>query len=191
MLEVIRHGPDGTEIHVPCPPAEFDYQQFMRGVDRGDQVMKPHNAARKSRKAWKKLFSYGLEISIMNAFIIEDSFQPHSRPGHCNRTFLDFCLELAAQLIANQSFRKKIGRAPSLPESDIDSLRLNGKSHEISYKEKRLDCVVCAEVVRVNSLDLNQCNKSYICVTCGNKPLCINSNRNCWQKWHSLRQYWN
>ena len=132
MLEVIRHGPDGTEIHVPCPPAEFDYRQYMRGVDHGDQVMKTHNAARKSRKAWKKLFSYGLEISIMNAFIIEDSFQPHSRPGHCNRTFLDFCLELAAQLIANQSFRKKIGRAPSLPESEIDSLRLNGKSHELS-----------------------------------------------------------
>ena len=95
------------------------------------------------------------------------------------------------QLMANQSFRKKIGRAFSLPESEIDSLRLNGKSHELSYKEKRLDCVVCAEVVRVNSLDRNQRNKSHIyCVTCGNKPLCINSNRNCWQKWHSLRQYW-
>lgn len=30
---------------------------------------------------------------------------------------LDFCLELAAKLIDNQSFRKKSGRAPSLPQS--------------------------------------------------------------------------
>ena len=153
----------------------------MRGVDRGDEVMKTHNNARKSRKAWKKLFSYGLEISIMNAFIIDDSFQPHLRPGHCNQTLLDFCLELAAQLNDNHSFMKKSGRPPSLPQSQIDQLRLNYKSHEIAHMEKRLDCVMCAEVVKVNSLDRSKQYKSNICcVTCGNKHFCINSSRNCW-----------
>ena len=127
----------------------------------------------------------------MNAFIIENSFQPHSRPGHHDRTFLDFRLELAAQLIDNQSFRKKIGRAPSLLESEIDQLKLNGKSHEIAYKEKKLDCVVCPEDVRANPPDRSKRYKSNLCcVTCGNKSLWINSSKNCWQKWHSLRQYW-
>ena len=145
----------------------------------------------KSRKAWKKLFSYGLDISIMNAFIIKDSFQLPSQPGHHNQTFLDFQIELAAQLIDNQSFRNKSGRPSSLPQSEVDQLRLNGKIHEITYKEKRLDCAVCAEVVRVNSLDRSKCYKSNLCcVTGGNKHLCINSSRNYWQKWHTQRQYW-
>ena len=148
MLEVTRRKPDGTEQHIPCPPAEYGYQQFMRGVDRGDQMMKTFNVARKSRKAWKKLFSYGLEISLMNAFIIEDCFKPHSQPGHRDRTFLSFRLELASQLIANQTYRKKAGRPPSLPLPEMDSKRLDGKYHHISYKEERMDCVVCAAKVK-------------------------------------------
>ena len=57
LLEVICQKPDGTEVHVPCPPAEFDYQQHMGGVHRVDQVMKAFNVPRQSRKTWKKLFS--------------------------------------------------------------------------------------------------------------------------------------
>ena len=62
----------------------------------------------------------------MNAFIVEDFFQPHSQLGRRKRTFLSFRLELANELIVNQSFRKKAGRPPSFPMSEIDSKHLSG-----------------------------------------------------------------
>ena len=40
LWQVICHGRDGTEIQVPCPPAEPDYQQYMQGVDRSDRVIR-------------------------------------------------------------------------------------------------------------------------------------------------------
>ena len=191
LQEVIRHKPDRTEMHIHCPPAEFYYQQHMIGVDRGDQVMKTLNVARKSRKAWKKLFSYGLEISLMNAFIVEECFKPHSQPGHRDRTFLKFCLELANELIANQSFRKKAGRRPSLPMSEIDTKCLHGSYHQISYQEERMDCVVYAAKVKHFRLDKGKRYRSHIaCVACGHKYFCLNATRNCWEKWHNQRQYW-
>lgn len=35
----------------------------MGGVDLADQLEKTFSVIRKSRKAWKKLFGYGLEVS--------------------------------------------------------------------------------------------------------------------------------
>ena len=40
---VMRHSPDGTETPVKCPLLLSDYQQFMRGVDRGDQMICLYN----------------------------------------------------------------------------------------------------------------------------------------------------
>ena len=36
---VFRHWPDGSQVPVRCPPLLVDYQKFMRGVDRGDQMI--------------------------------------------------------------------------------------------------------------------------------------------------------
>ena len=36
---VKRKNPDGSRIDVTCPPLLPDYQQYMRGVDRGDQLI--------------------------------------------------------------------------------------------------------------------------------------------------------
>ena len=39
-------------------------------------MIRTYNAARKSRKVWKKILSYGLALTVMNAFIIKDHFLP-------------------------------------------------------------------------------------------------------------------
>ncbi len=43
---------------VTCPPCLPDYQLYMRGVDRGDQLMGYYRIGRRSRKWWKRGFWY-------------------------------------------------------------------------------------------------------------------------------------
>ena len=49
-VTVRRKNPDGSTIDVPCPPLLPDYQQYMRGVDRGDQLIGCYNIGRRSKK---------------------------------------------------------------------------------------------------------------------------------------------
>ncbi len=46
---------------VTCPPCLPDYQTYMRGVDRGDQLMGYYRIGR-SRKWWKRGYWYILDV---------------------------------------------------------------------------------------------------------------------------------
>ena len=54
-----------------CPPLLPDYQAYMRGIDRGDQLMSYYNVGRRSKKWWKRVFAYLLEVSIVNAYVLQ------------------------------------------------------------------------------------------------------------------------
>ena len=53
---VKRKNPDGTTTNVACPPLLPDYQQYMHGVDRGDQLIDYYNIGRRSKKWLEKGF---------------------------------------------------------------------------------------------------------------------------------------
>ena len=84
-VTVQRREKDGTRRNVECPPLLPDYQSFMRGIDRGDQLMGYYNVGRRSfmrgidrgdqlmgyynvgrrsKKWWKRVFAYLLEVSV-------------------------------------------------------------------------------------------------------------------------------
>lgn len=48
MIE--RRGEKGQKLQVKCPPFLPDYHKFMRGVDRGDQLISQYNAGRRLKK---------------------------------------------------------------------------------------------------------------------------------------------
>ena len=48
-----------------------DYQANMRGIDWGDQLMGYYNVGRRSKKWWKCVFAYLLEVSIFNAYVLQ------------------------------------------------------------------------------------------------------------------------
>ena len=60
-----------TREEVTCPPVLPDHQAYMRGVDRGDQLIGYYNIGRRSRKWWKRVFSYIIEVAALNAYIIQ------------------------------------------------------------------------------------------------------------------------
>ena len=68
---VTRTARDGSEEEISCPPCLPDYQEFMRGVDLSDQRISYYNVGRRSKKWWKRVFSYILEACSQNAYVLK------------------------------------------------------------------------------------------------------------------------
>jgi len=113
---IMRRSGDGRRVEVKCPPAQLDYQNHMGGVDLADQLVKTFSVVKKSRKAWKKLFGYGLEVCLLNSFIILKKSKPH-----CKLKFLDCRKEVARQLIGGKRFRGKLRVNPVNDCSEEDA----------------------------------------------------------------------
>ena len=116
-VTVRRQNLDGTATDVPCPPLLPDYQQYMRGVDRGDQLIGCYNIGQRSKKWWNKIFI--IECSLVNAYILERYAEPSlyhpSSKGRKKRDFLSFCLDVAEQLIGTHThFEKEVVGNPDM-----------------------------------------------------------------------------
>lgn len=61
MSDTGKQRRDGTPILKPSPV--LDYNKYMGGVDKGDQVIHYYSVARKSIKWYKKLFFHILDVS--------------------------------------------------------------------------------------------------------------------------------
>ena len=73
---VLRKQKDGIHIHVPCPESIISYNKFMVGVDRGDQLHGYYSCGCKSRKFYKYIFFFLLDIAITNAYILTSHYSP-------------------------------------------------------------------------------------------------------------------
>ena len=127
--EVKRRQQDGTSVDVACPPCLPDYQAYMRGVDRGDQLQSYYNVGRKSRKWWRRIFFYIIECCILNSYVLHGYSHEaaHKQKGRAKLDVLKFRLELGHQLIGTYSSRSLPGRPRS--DSHTISLRLQ-KNHQ-------------------------------------------------------------
>ena len=182
---VKRKNPDGSRIDVTCPPLLPDYQQYMRGVDRGDQLIGYYNVGRRSTKWWKRCFSHLIECSLLNAHIL-DSLTVHAQS---KRDFLSFRLDVAKGLIGTFSSRKAAGRR-SGESTELE--RLNPQlGHWPTTSKRKLNCVVCS--TKRAKLHLSRSELRHEtrikCSRC-NVHLCIEEERQCYTKYHTHIQYW-
>ena len=65
-----RKKGDGSVVDVECPVSIVDYNQYMGGVDKGDQYRQYYNARIKSQKSHTYLFWFVYEVCVLNAFIL-------------------------------------------------------------------------------------------------------------------------
>ena len=190
---IMRRNKDGSQEPVPCPPLLPDYQQYMRGVDRGDQMIGYYNIGRRSRKWWKRCFAHLIECSLLNAFILNTFAFPalYAERGRKKRDFLAFRLDVAKQLIGGFCSRRKSGGRPkSADYQDVSRLNIQ-LGHWPVKTDKKLECIVCSTKRTKLKLSRSEMrHESRIkCCHC-NVHLCLEVNRDCFTKYHTHIQYW-
>ena len=178
---VRRKSMTGTREDVECPPCLPDYQAYMRGVDRADQLIHYYNIGRRSIKWWKRVFTYIVEAAALNAFVLFEHAHTNSR-----KDYLTFRLALAEELVGPFCSRSQPGRRRSSQQG-----RLDGRSHLPEYVNIKRDCVVCMEVRKRQRLSRKEFrHESKIkCQSC-DVFLCVAKDRNCFLKYHTLTNYW-
>ncbi len=178
-----------TREDVSCPPLLPDYQTYMRGVDRGDQLIGYYSVARRSKKWWKRVFSYVVEVAALNGYIIYKSGLSSSESRRYN--YLKYCVSLAEELIGSFSSRPLgTGRPRSLDHQQI--LRLDvTKGHLPVFASKAHECVVCTKIRDVRKLTRTEMRHEtrVMCSVC-DVNLCLATGRNCYNKYHTLVTYW-
>ena len=103
---VLRKRKDGSCVHVPCPESIISYNKLMGGVDHGDQLRGYYRCRSKSRKFYKYILYFLLNVAITNAFILMKNFTS-SCPF---KDFKSFRLQLVKELIGEYCSRRRRGR---------------------------------------------------------------------------------
>ena len=197
VVTVQRRQPDGTTKEVECPKAVAIYNQYMNGVDKGDQLRKYYHVRLKCMKYYKYIFWFLFDVSITNAYILS-SFVPTTLVSVSAHTLKKFRLSLATQLIGNYCSRKRAGRPrhstatphlpPPLPPADDGGPQLQQRPrlqlHFPSHTQSKR-CVYCASY-RTPS---RRKESVWYCKDCPGQPtLCLtgkDDGSDCYGMWHS------
>ena len=165
-------------------PAAIDhYNNSMNGVDRADQNSVYYSFIRKSRKWWRKLFFWLMEVAVVNSFIL---FQLHSQGKTSHLQYRRALIEsLGTRYLQQVPPRPRPGRPRKRALSiDVgDPERLNGRPHFPGKSEdvQPQQCIVCSDRKTKRRRTL------YHCSTCRSKPpLCPTP---CFMKYHTRENY--
>ena len=187
FLPVVSRRDGREEVDVPCPPLLTDYITFMRGVDRGDQLIQLYNVGRKSYKPWRRMF-YMIEVCVLNSYILEGCVDArHQVTGKKKRDMLAYKKELGVQLVEGFHGRKAMGR----PVSAGGAERLNKALEHIPVSTStKNDCEVCCARGKRRKLERStyRHRTSIKCQHC-QVHLCVLKDRNCFSVYHSASDY--
>lgn len=147
---VNRKQRDGTIVQVPTVPVVKTYNKSMGGVDLHDQLRGYYALGTKSRKWWRYLFCFCIDLSIVNAFILEQK-----AINHRSRTQLKFRVELAKNLIGDFTSR---GRTASSGQTEAGHWPITFDKGRCKRCLKRKKTTFCR-------MGCQRCNKR-VCLDC-------------------------
>lgn len=137
-----KNAPHRQDVKIPAPVS--CYNQFMGGVDLSDQMRSYYHAGRSCKKWWRFIAWFLLDVSISIAFIIE-RLSPHDTASRSRGTHLQFCLELAKQLIGGFCGRKrKATKRKSTPQDNALSLPNVPGHREVKFSGRKRACIHCS-----------------------------------------------
>ena len=130
----------GTRVSKPAVVNTYNYS--MNGVDVADQLTVFYSFIRKTRKWWRKLFFYLMEVSTVNSYLLykQTVIQPRNHLGYRRAV-----VEQMANLSTQEAPTRPGPGAPRRAATHDLPQRLNGKLHFIGRSPKDRDCVVCSE----------------------------------------------
>ena len=158
----------------------------MNGVDRADQNSVYYRFIRKTRKWWRKLFFWLLEVSVVNSYILYTihSETHHSKPLTHLQYRRNVIEALASRYLQAAPPRPRPGRprkrAVSVREGDPE--RLNGRLHVLQKRDRAHDCIVCS-----NRESGHRHRSHFYCKTCPTTPtLCPTT---CFELYHTVERF--
>ena len=164
---------------VNIPPAVKGYNANMGGVDLSDQLLKCYEIIRKSKKWWKTLFLHFIDVAIVNSFLIYKEIN-----GELNHKM--YRVNLAKSLLIASEMQANPSPGPGRPQNSdvraehcpvaISNENLDQKATKASLGRK--NCKLCYSVDNKQMKTPWQCSKCKI-------SLCLQLDRNCFQRWHS------
>ncbi|XP_011135111.1 piggyBac transposable element-derived protein 4 isoform X2 [Harpegnathos saltator] len=176
--ERFSREPNSGEQLITKPRVIFDYTD--NNVNTADQYAVSYCFIRKTLKWWRKLFFWGFESAIVNAYILykECAVKNDDIPI----THLQFRKKLLMELIGD--FRAPKLRSEPVSDSDKEQ-RLENIPHFIFQLSgsKTKDCVVCSKP----NVPGERKRTSYFCDTCERKPGLHPGN--CFKRYHTLKSY--
>jgi hypothetical protein len=107
-------GNGKQKIHIPCPNAVMNYTRNMGGVDLSDQFREYYGVGHSSKKWWKFVFHFIINVCIVNSYILYDLKSRLSRTAHGKRQ-LTYRKNVVQQLIGTYTSHKHTGKKRSLP----------------------------------------------------------------------------
>jgi len=126
------------------PSVIANYMKDMGGVDTADQYCATYCFLRRTLKWWRKLFLWGLEVSIINAYILYVESCKNSNSNLMSH--MKFRMDLVMALVGN--FRQGGGASTrGRTSTSNNQQRLNGMLHVIMphAEKKHKDCIVCSK----------------------------------------------
>lgn len=128
QTQVSRTNKKGVKEMISCPQVVADYNAYMGGVDRFDQLLSSYSISWKSRRWWVKLFYYVLDSAVVNSFILySETMKLSSTKGTKPMSHLNFRNMLANELIDNYCSKKTRGPKAS-PKVVISKAKFSRKS---------------------------------------------------------------
>ena len=184
-------------IPIRCPTLVKEYNEYMGGTDKNDQITKL-NKSRRHYKWPRRLKVKFFMWAAFCAYIIQGSFRPHYEPGHRPRTFYTFLADLVRELIGDYHAPKRRSLSRELRPTRLDETAHFPERPQHASTNHR--CAVCKE--KHNKYQKDNPNTSYkknpfkmkktvyCCMKCG-EYLCIGSGKeNCFQIYHTKVEYW-
>ena len=153
------------------PSSIRNYNAHMGGVDLADRLRSYYKVGRPSKKWWRYVFWFRLDVTMVNAWIIY-SASTHVPPARRGYDQLNFRSNVAELLRAGYTSRKHAkGRRSSTLVAAVDVANVGGHHPvRIQTKRGRAVCRQCSRAGRKNPAGY-QVETSYRCVTC-DMPLC-------------------
>lgn len=172
---VLRRLQDGSRVPIPCPESIIRYNKYMGGVDRGDQLRGYYSCRTKSRKFYKYVYTFLLDVTITNSYIIMKDFGQTC-------PFVDyksFRLQLAKELIGEYCSRRRCGRGAMVVHTlPYRHFPMTMPDENNQAKRKRGRCALhAAKHIRATS--------TWYCRECSVWLCHTGDSSDCFLKWHT------
>lgn len=160
------------------PNVIIDYTKHMGGVDRSDHFISNYQFLRQTKKWYRKVFFWLLEVGLVNAYLIYKMVQTKSgTKPMTHKSFRESIVEdlVSEQITKRKSNVRKRGRPPTGPPEE----RLSNTPHFMDRKEKGAGrCFIC----KINNV---RRETIYFCKTCTDKPF-LHPDK-CFERYHTVK----